>query len=503
MNIVLIVMDTFRYDAIGAYGDSSCKTPNFDKLTSKSLNFHRAFAASFPTIPHRTDIITGRYGGPFHMWKPLDCDVPTIPKALAELGYCTQLINDTPHLDNGGHGFDYPFHAWTHVSGASCDRAWITDSWDLLPNWKLDPMFDDIADKLGIELRKISNLNGYVPTNRHREREEDWNATKLFSRASAFLRDNTTRDNFFLWVDCFDPHEPWDAPPRFMKLHDKSDGYEGTIDPRTFHNPLTDHPDLPEEGITRIKAQYRAKVTLVDAGLGTFLETLDETGLAGKTAVLVTADHGTNLGDRLGGRRFHKQGPPRANEAWVPCIVHIPGIEPGDSNLIAQPQDLFASILDIAGADAATVADIDSQNVVEAASSGGPGKREIALCGSHIAGWSGDADKVLFSVFDDEWSLGFAANPERCQLQRLGTQEDVSSAFPDVVECLWKTGVAEIRRRGIDPDLASWLDSQGTAKFPTDYRTTDTHPRPPEWNQYWNWLYTRLDGSEPMVSDPL
>ena len=115
MNVIVVIVDTLRYDAIAANGNPAMKTPNFDRLTEQSWAFDRSYTASYPTIPHRTDALTGRYGAPFHAWKPLDTDVLTIPQALARHGYCTQLIHDTPHLVNGAHGFDFPFHAWMPV----------------------------------------------------------------------------------------------------------------------------------------------------------------------------------------------------------------------------------------------------------------------------------------------------------------------------------------------------------------------------------------------------
>ena len=84
MNFILIVIDTLRYDYVGANGNPNIRTPNLDRLAARSWNFQRAFAGSFPTIPLRTDLMTGRYGAPFHPWKPLDCDKPTLPRALAE-----------------------------------------------------------------------------------------------------------------------------------------------------------------------------------------------------------------------------------------------------------------------------------------------------------------------------------------------------------------------------------------------------------------------------------
>lgn len=79
MNIILVIIDTLRYDYIGANGNDWIRTPNLDSLARRSWVFDRAFASSYPTIPHRTDVITGRSGDPFHPWMPLRFDVPTLP----------------------------------------------------------------------------------------------------------------------------------------------------------------------------------------------------------------------------------------------------------------------------------------------------------------------------------------------------------------------------------------------------------------------------------------
>ena len=488
VNIVNIVIDTLRYDYVGANGNDVIQTPNLDRLVAKSWNFHRAFTGSYPTIPNRTDIITGRYGAPFHRWKPLDCDKATVPQALAELGYCTQLIHDTPHLVNGGHSFDYPFHAWTPVRGAEVDRAWITDSWEPMDNWGFDPLFDCYPKDPKNLLREINLMGGYVHTNHGRKREEDWNVAKLFTTASRFLRDNARRSNFFLWIDCFDPHEPWDAPPEFVRRYDNSPGYDGRIDLRALDGRWTGTLDFPRKCWDRLAAYYAAKVTFMDKWLGVFLDTLEATGLAARTAIVLTADHGTNLkGDRKG-RPFHKSAPPRMNEARVPLIVHAPGAGSGQSNVITQPQDLLATILAIAGG--RTPEGLDSHDVLHSARNPAGSPREIALCGTTVGAWKRSGKSpVLFSVLDDHWCLGFAADPAHCELQRLGTLDDVAAQKPDVVGRLWKSGVEELARRGLDPALLAWLRREGGGEFPSEFQETDAHPAPPTWKSYFGRLY--------------
>ena len=60
MNVILLVIDTLRYDHIGANGNEWIRTPNFDRFADQGTVFENSYAASYPTIPHRTDVITGR-----------------------------------------------------------------------------------------------------------------------------------------------------------------------------------------------------------------------------------------------------------------------------------------------------------------------------------------------------------------------------------------------------------------------------------------------------------
>lgn len=491
MNVIVLVIDTLRYDHVRANGNREIRTPNLDRVAERGWNFSRAFAASFPTIPHRTDTLTGRYGGPFHPWAPLDCDVQTLPEVLSNRGYLTQLIHDSPHLVNGGHRFDLPFHTWTQIRGAETDRAWFTDSWELLDNWEWDPVFDGLGAgrDVGDVIRNSGHqLPRYLHNNLDRASEEDWNTARLFEAASKFLGDNASRDNFFLWLDCFDPHEPWDAPPEYVKMYDDTPGYHGTIDPRAL-TEVQNHADLPEAGRDRIAAAYKAKVTFMDRCLGSFLDTLDETGLAENTAVVVAGDHGTNLADAPD-RGFGKFDPPRQNEAHVPLFVDVPGGGSGHCDAIVQPQDVFATVAAIA--DAAVPETIDSQDVLAIARGERTPRRQVALSGTAVetvgrTPWGvRDQDDVLFSVFDGDWSLAFAPEIDACKLRAIGSFEEVSDDNPAVVERLYEAALDELDRRGLDRAISQWLrqgDDRGS--FPSEYQATSSNPVPQGWRRYW------------------
>jgi arylsulfatase A-like enzyme len=397
---------------------------------------------------------------------------------LAEAGYCTQLIHDTPHLVNGGHAFDYPFHAWTYLRGAEVDRPWIDTGMDWLENWAPDPMFDFADD----EVLRNRTITTYARANRRRKADQDWNAAKLFLTACEWLVDNASRDNFFLWIDCFDPHEPWDAPPEFVRMYDVREGYDGRIDPRSF--VVRNAPNLSEEARQHVAAQYAAKVSWVDRWFGELLSTLDATGLIENTALLLTADHGTNVGER---GRFGKGFPVREQEAHTPFILYVPGGGSGRSDIIVQPQDTFATVLGLAGLPLPE--GIESYDVLSLARDGQGGHRGWAVAGGAAGRWAEDVDGILFTVFDQGWYLQFAAKPERCLLTRLGSLEDVASAHPSVVEELYAAGLRELERRGADPLLMSWLHSQGEGEFPSECRLWDFYPSPPGWRTYFSQLY--------------
>ena len=481
MNLIVIVVDTLRYDYVGAHGNDWIKTPSMDRLAGESWVFENSFAASYPTIPHRTDALTGRYGSPFHAWRPLPFDVYTLPQALAEGGYCTQLIHDTPHLVNGGHNFDWPFHAWTPIRGAEVDRPWIDNLTTLPENWGRDELFE-FADWDSAKKNFICQT--YARANRGRKTLDDWNCAKLFNTCCRFLQDNAGRDNFLLWVDCFDPHEPWDAPTEFMKMYDRTGGYDGSIDPRSF--TARNDPGMSEAAKSRVKAAYAAKVSWVDRCLGRFLDALDQTGLSEKTAVLLTADHGTNVGER---GSFGKGMVVHECIARVPFMVRVPGGGSGRSKMIVQPQDIFATVMGIAGLK--TPAELDSHDVLAAARAG-KRPRELALSGWAASGWDRPQQRkqdYLFSAFDGQWCLEVAARLENCRLVRMGGIEDVGAGHQDVVRRLHAAAIDELERRGADRELMKWLRGGGKGKFPIDCRPYDFYPPPGGYTQYWNRIY--------------
>jgi len=203
MNIILIISDTFRRDYLGCYGNKWISTPNLDRFAKKSVIFDRAYAASFPTVPNRMDIVTGRFTFTYRQWEPLPRDEVTLAEILSEAGYTTMLIADTPHILEDGYNFDRGFTGWEWIRGQETDRY----------------MTDPVEVKLPCASHKLRNpeiVKRHLRNISHRQSEEDCFVAQTMLKAAKWLERNYRQEKFFLWVDTFDPHEPWDAPKWYV-----------------------------------------------------------------------------------------------------------------------------------------------------------------------------------------------------------------------------------------------------------------------------------------------
>jgi arylsulfatase A-like enzyme len=233
MNFIVIVSDTFRYDYLGANGNPWIKTPELDTFASRAVSFDRCTISSFPTIPTRTDWFTGRYSFPFHGWQPLDPGATVLAGVLAEAGYINQLITDNPHLMNGRQHFNRGFHGAEWIRGQEGDTP-LT--------WMNHPL----PQVMPFEKTRQRPINFGAPLvdlhawqNRWWDGEEDTFVARTCRTACHWLEHNYKAEKFFLWVDCFDVHEPWDPPEYLVRLYDDS-GYDGPPMKHPNYGPASD-----------------------------------------------------------------------------------------------------------------------------------------------------------------------------------------------------------------------------------------------------------------------
>ena len=100
MNVIWIVADTFRRDHLGAYGNTTIRTPSLDALAATAVRFDRHYSAGFPTMPTRADHQTGRWTMSFMGWEPLPAGVTSRPRYWPGTA-CTPPPPSTPPTTSG------------------------------------------------------------------------------------------------------------------------------------------------------------------------------------------------------------------------------------------------------------------------------------------------------------------------------------------------------------------------------------------------------------------
>lgn len=344
MNILLIVNDSLRRDHVAAYGapapwsrpghdgEPFIRTPNLDRLASQSALFDRCYISSYPTVPCRTDVITGRYGFPFRGWQPLEPTDVVMSEIVARHGGTPVFIFDTPMLGVDSYNFMRGFKSWDFVRGQHADR------------WSVDPI-ETTLPALPHKLKSTGAVHLYLRNTAHRASEADWMCAKTMRTTMDWLERNRTRDDFVLWVDMWDPHEPFDAPMFDMERYT-----DPSFDGDWIIYPNYGRPDYMSAGErNHVRASYAAQVTLADRWMGRLMEKLETLGLDKNTLVIYTTDHGHLFGDHnLQGKPTGPLGKLYEPTARIPLIIRHPdGIGAGKriGGLVQHP-DLLPTMLE-------------------------------------------------------------------------------------------------------------------------------------------------------------
>ncbi|MBM3499796.1 MAG: hypothetical protein FJX74_14140, partial [Armatimonadetes bacterium] len=212
MKVILCVADTLRRDHVGAYGNRWIRTPNVDRFAGEAALFEQHFIGSFPTVPNRRDVMLGLgdKGVPFNRWKAIDPDEVTLAERLRDKRVPSMMITDTQNTVVQGINLWKGFTAWHCNRGQEGDACWLDTTVPL--EFPVPP-----------ELIRYTApwWHQTLMTRARRQVEEDWFAPGTYKLALDWLDQNHRLDSFFLYIDTFDPHEPWDPP----------DWYEGLYDP--------------------------------------------------------------------------------------------------------------------------------------------------------------------------------------------------------------------------------------------------------------------------------
>lgn len=334
MNVIWIVADTFRQDHLGCYGNRVIRTPALDALAARSVRFDRHYVGAFPTMPARADHATGRWTMSFMRWDPLPADVVTLAQLLSRAGFHTVACVDTPFYLRGGMNYDRGFQAFFAIQGQEgsltrLDASRGHESRDLRAWWRV---------------------------------EADRNAARTVTAAMNWL-ERHYKESFFLYVDTWDPHEPWDAPPYYTELYWPD--YDGELI-QPIYGRWLDVPGFTEERVRKAHATYMGEITMVDTWIGYLLRKVENMGLLDRTAVIFTSDHGFYFGEHGGlfGKMTYTKGADGTLQAhrdrlasWdhsplyeevvaLPLLISVPGAVPGAYAGVTSAIDVMPTVLD-------------------------------------------------------------------------------------------------------------------------------------------------------------
>jgi arylsulfatase A-like enzyme len=407
MNLIVICLDTFRADLVGpGHNLSFVETPNLDAFARESVVFDRAFGEGQPTLQMRRAFFTGRRSFPWRYnfdrrghwhhapgWHKIPPDQDTMAEILLSRGYFTGLVADTYHMFKPTMNYTRGFVTYEFIRGQETD------------NWRggTPAMIEDQVRhhaREPLDWAQLTGLVQYLYNMRGRQREEDYLCARVFRSAAQWLEDNSANAPFFLWVDSFDPHEPWDPPRAYADRYFAHDGID-------FIYP--NNVDATSEEQERIKALYFGEVTLVDKWVGYFLDKVDQLGLGDDTVIMITCDHGTQLRDHSRfGKGADELHPFTTQLVWF--IRHPDGPRGQHVREFVQSHDLMPTTLALLGVPYGSVDGESTWTLVT-------GERKT-LRDHIVTGWavfcSGNAG-ARASVRDAEWNYVTTVHEEDAQ----------------------------------------------------------------------------------------
>ena len=339
-NILLLMADQLAPHFTGAYGHPVVKTPHIDALAQRGARFDAAYCNSPLCAPARFSMMAGRLItriGAYDNASEFPAATPTFAHYLRLMGYRTCLSGKMHFIGPDQlHGFDDRVTTDVYPS----DFAWTPD-WD---NARAR------IDKWYHNMESVRDAGTAMATF-----QIDYDDEVCFAaqrRLFDYARQGDTP--FCMTVSFIHPHDPYVARPEWWNLYDPAE-----IDPPTTDaaavplDPLSERVrdgilarDEPpgEDDIRRARHAYYANISYIDAKIGTLMQTLEETGFAANTVVILTADHG----DMLGERGLWYKMTFFEHSARVPLIAAGPGIAGRTVPNACSHVDLLPTMMEIA-----------------------------------------------------------------------------------------------------------------------------------------------------------
>ena len=354
-NVLLICVDDLK-PVLGCYGDRVVKTPNIDRLASRSLRFDSAYCNQAVCSPSRNALLTGLrpqtlgiydLGTNFRAARP---EAVTLPQWFKTHGYSSQGLGKIFHV---GHGNNNDEASWSvpYFRGKVVDYALPENQRELS---REGAMFDNKSPANLPRGAAMENAN--VPDDTYSDGKVAAEAIRRIESAS-----KNPAQPIFLAVGFLKPHLPFCAPKKYWDLYQTGEfqlpavrkapegapGYAATsFGELRNYKDVPDKGEIPEDLQRRLIHGYHAAVSYMDSQVGKVLDALEASPLKDNTIIVLWGDHGWHLGDHgMWSKHTNYEQATR-----IPLLVRTPGQSTGRSTAaLVESVDIYPTLCDLAG----------------------------------------------------------------------------------------------------------------------------------------------------------
>lgn len=282
MKAVMLMFDTLTRNHLAPYGGEAI-TPNFTRLAQESAQFDRFYVGSMPCMPARRELHTGRYNFLHRSWGPLEPFDFSAMQSLRQNGVHTHLVTDHKHYwRDGGATYHTRYSTFEFIRGQEGD-CWKGQVEKPVIQWQGNEDEETLRRRAGRMTQDLIN-RAAMPT------QQEHFTHRTISAGMEFLETNQHQDNWFLQIECFDPHEPFFVPEKYLAQYGCKPGeFDGWV-PYYCGAPGGENDE-------KVRKFYQALITMCDDYLGQLMDKLKALDLWDDTLFIVCTDHGFLLGE--------------------------------------------------------------------------------------------------------------------------------------------------------------------------------------------------------------
>jgi arylsulfatase A-like enzyme len=345
---VVVLMDSLNRHMLGCYGGTEFQTPNLDRFAARAVRFDKHYTGSLPCIPARHDILVGAMDFLWRPWGSIELWERPITHELRKKGIPSMLCTDHPHLfETGGENYHTDFFAWDYTRGHESD-PWKTRA---DPSWIGTPALPagtrEQQRSVGSKRNGTGHSQHYDLSRTWFNDEKDFPGPKTMQSAADWIKEHGSKhDSFMLFVDEFDPHEPFDTPSPWANRYDPDWRDELIIWP-PYAVDAVKRGVITERQGQHIRANYGSNLSMIDHWFGRILDEMDNQQLWNDTLFILCTDHGHYLGEK---DLWGKPNVPQFEElGHTPLLVACPGVEAGTQDALTTNVDIHATLQDLFG----------------------------------------------------------------------------------------------------------------------------------------------------------